>query len=251
MTRNRFQPPRKRARHKAKEKKKINNRIRSLRQQLEYKKVQLTSSDLMAAFFAKESEIPNIQALRHEISRRLATASSVAIVALIEKYERDYKRGIRLDAYRKRHRWRRADVGRLLQIGVSHAGQRRIGRLLTSKAVGRGVVHKSISFQEMAVSVGHFWTRLFDRDTPPNERRLLYKQTRWWPDFIEAAYRGERMSVSSTEAEARVAAASGVSASEVHRLCQMVRNARGNAAPEDPPTTAEELRRHLEFGPAR
>jgi transcriptional regulator with XRE-family HTH domain len=167
---------------------------------------------------------------------------------------------VRLRALRKRKDWRKADLPRLLYIGVPPAGQRRIAKLLKSKSPGRGVVPPSKSFLEEIVDGWETMKGLADPATPPNIRRKLYEKTRWWPYFIEAAYRGELKKVkggtawhhrrASEFAEQEVAAAVGISASKVHQLCQQVRDWRGGApAPADEPSTsATELKQYLEVG---
>jgi hypothetical protein len=181
-----------------------------------------------------------------------------ALLQILLDFERQHKRGVRLRALRKRDKWRKADIKRLVEIGVAPAAQRRMRRLIDRRSPGRGVVPRSRSLPEIIID----GFRLADPATPARTRRDLYKKTPWFPSMVEAAYRGELEKAkrergdpasphlkASDIAKERVADAAGLSAAKVHQICFQVRADRGEVLPDAPATSAEALRRHLEQGP--
>jgi hypothetical protein len=202
--------------------------------------------------------VADLLGLPREVLPRFVEKVAKAFVYGLWRLERDHGRGVRLRALRLRHRWRKADVPRLLRLPgwASHATSLRINKLLKDEkfARGRGVVSLSMRLPEKIFGVWDFANRLWGSDTPAHERVALYKKTRWWPYFVEAAYRGELERVSSAAAaQENVAKAASISPAEVHRLCQQVRDERGDSPPDDrdcPPTTAAALKQHLEKGPS-
>jgi transcriptional regulator with XRE-family HTH domain len=183
-----------------------------------------------------------------------------AFTAVLEGWKTQYERGVRLRALRKRRHWRKADISRLLDIGVKSAAQRRMSKIWKGKdKPGRGVVSDPKSFLEATNDVLTIGKRLADPATPALERRELYKKTPWWPDIIEAAYRGElekakgnttwRHLRASEVAKDEVAEAAGITPAHVHQLCHQVRAKRGDAPADEPATSAAELKQHLENGP--
>jgi hypothetical protein len=185
-----------------------------------------------------------------------ALALARAAAPYLRKLERDHARGVLARALRKRKRWRKADVVRLLDIGAAAgrprpAALRQIKKLLEAKSSDRGVVDLTPSLPEAIGSILKF-ARRFGSDTPPAEQRRVwrnfFKKTRWFALMVEAAVRGERELVAkAATAEQSVAKAAGISAAQVHRLCAQVR---AEGPPDEPAMTAAELAQHLEKGPS-
>ena len=201
---------------------------------------------------------------------RIVQGFAVASFNWINAVEREHKEQLKRRALDQRSRWRKADVPRLLRldVGAEPAERMDMAKLLEGGGPrgGRGVVPEPETLGEEIVDFVTFGQKLFGPDTPPNVRCALYKQTRWWPYFVEAAYRGElreareslrggrlndRHGATPSEiAKEAVAEAANISLATVHALCQRVRNERGSAEPDDPEMTASELRAHIEEGPA-
>jgi hypothetical protein len=177
--------------------------------------------------------------------------------------EEAHRNGARLRAYRKRHHWRKADVVRLLNLGVNKAAQQRMARMLQSKSPGRGVVIPYIPLCESIL----IWARQFQEfgapATHPNIRLAFLKSTPWWPNFIEMMYRAElavlqqdrRRHVQefgrekpSELAECAVSEVVGLSPASVHALCRRVRHERKHGPPKDPALPVSEFKRVLATG---
>ncbi len=127
--------------------------------------------------------------------------------------QRNHRRAACLDAYRRRDRWRTADVPHLMRLGVCRPAERRIQRILASKNPGRSVVKKYLPLEAVIMEWLEFYAELIDDQTPPRRRLALLKQMRWWPYVVEGLYRSEhdaartaRRKSPSEYAEARVAA---------------------------------------------
>jgi hypothetical protein len=155
----------------------------------------------------------------------------VVIFSHWEEWQKNHQRRARLDAYRRRHQWRKADVSRLLNLGVP---RQRIERVIDeNKGRGRGVVQKYQSLEEMWMQAAEQFSALLSPDTPPKTRLKILKQTAAWRYVVEALYRGEhaaakeaRQKSPSERAELNVAACLGITDSQVHKLCGTVRNER-------------------------
>jgi hypothetical protein len=177
--------------------------------------------------------------------------------------EEEHLRKARLRAYRNRHRWRKADIPRLLKLGVNIAAQRRMARILESKSSGRGVVGEYISLFDTLC----FWERQFQEfgtaSMHPNSRLAFIKTTPWWPNFVEAMYRAKLAALQedrhhqiqeygrgkrSEHAEQAVADIVGLSSATVHAICQKVREKQKHGAPKDPALSISEFQRVLETG---
>jgi hypothetical protein len=106
--------------------------------------------------------------------------------------QRPIFRWINIVLYRRRAEWRKADIPHLLRIGVSSiAASRRMARLLDAtgkESTGRGVISAPKDFPTAIVDTWKLGKALWDPATPAHVRRERYKQTRWFPDFVEAAY---------------------------------------------------------------
>jgi hypothetical protein len=148
-----------------------------------------------------------------------------------ESWQEAHNRQARLTAYRRRTRWRKADLPRLVELGIPrHRIERIIG---ANRCRGRGVVphHQTLdaAMTEMAAQFGI----LLSSETPPHARLATLKQTPLWPEIVEALYRGEHAAAkerrersASTLAEELVARCLGLSDSSVRKVCVAVRKAR-------------------------
>jgi hypothetical protein len=187
--------------------------------------------------------------------------------------ERERREELKRRALSLKPQWRKADVPRLLRLGIG--GEPTDGRYMAmllegeGPRGGRGVVPEPKTIAEEVVEWIRLGQELFDPAAPPDRRCALYKETRWWPHLIEAAYRGElrkarvslrgvrmneRYGATASEiAEESVADAvpntiSTISAATVHALCQRARDERGSEEPEYPEMTAAELKELIEKG---
>jgi hypothetical protein len=201
--------------------------------------------------------------LAPEALEGFATRAAHGFAVVVKEQERLYDRGVRLRALRKRHRWGKADLERLLRLPgrSSPATKARMARLAQDGRLGRPVVDQPKALPEKIVDGWNFYLRLWDPATPPYLRRKLYRQTSWWPRLIECSYRGELRRAkaarvidrrsphikASEVAQAEVARAAGISEAQVHAICQRIRDQGGS---DDPEMGAAQLRRHLENGPA-
>ena len=192
---------------------------------------------------------------------------------LAEDLKKQFDRKICTRALRRRHAWRKADVANLLLLPgkASEATQRQIRRVAIAKDKnGRGVVPTPETFEEALGDGFSAMSQMADPATSFEERCKLHAQASpWHGRLIEAAYRGElakqrlRHAGSSEPhlplseiAEDKVGKAAGISRSQVHQLCQLMRDERsaaerraatrsGHAVELDSPMTAAELKRHL------
>ena len=176
------------------------------------------------------------------------------------KAECNYARHLKLEALRKRHHWRLADIPRLQELGIPSSAARYVEKALETRRRGRGVVAQPMTLGTTIIDHIKKLKILSDPSTPAHVRRSIYKTTVWFPYFVEAAYRGEleRACATTSErsvpklrahmiAEERVAQAAGISCAQVRALSHRVRRD-GAALPDEPPTSAAELRKHLEKG---
>jgi hypothetical protein len=114
------------------------------------------------------------------------TFAECLLNSLLETIERSYERGLRLRAYRRRHEWRKADLWRLLDLGVTPAAQRRLARLQFDKSPGRGVIPPYKSLSAVTWEVWDLARALWDPATSAAQRMAAYKKTTWFPHFVEA-----------------------------------------------------------------
>jgi len=174
---------------------------------------------------------------------------SMVIASQWEDWQENHQRRARLDAYRCRYQWRKADVSRLLNLGVP---RQRIERVIANNRFrGRGVVQDYQSLDEMLMQAGEQISVLLSPDAPPVTRLKILKKTFVWPYVVESLYRGEhaaareaRQKSASTYAELRVAGCLGISDSQVHKICVGVRQERKS---ESKPSEGESMFRIQEF----
>jgi hypothetical protein len=153
------------------------------------------------------------------------------IMASWASWQKAHDRKARLAAYGRRTRWRKADVPRLVELGIP---RHRIERIIDgNKQRGRGVVPRYQSLDAMMMEMAEKFGVLLAPQTPPHLRRATLKQTPLWPEVVEALYRGEYaaakedgMRAPSTHAEGLVAKCLGISDSSVRKTCGTVRKTR-------------------------
>jgi hypothetical protein len=210
-------------------------------------------------------------------TRTLLEALVEVATAYLERLGRQHYRRAQAQALGRRGDWKKGDgrpLNRLFAGEAKPATQRRIlllGELKGKAAQGRPVVDVPKKLDQQIIGAVQFCTELWSADTPPETRRELYKQTKWFPYFVESAYRGELRAAKlaaggkrkslhdgallspSEKAKQTVASAAGISVSLLDKLCDKVRKERKGDPPNDRQdcreTSAAELARHLENGP--
>jgi len=164
----------------------------------------------------------------------------VYIMSSWEAWQDAHIRQTRLAAYRRRARWRKADLPRLVELGIP---RRRIERIIdANRCRGRGVVPRYQSLDAMMTEMAAQFGALLSPETPPHTRLAILKQTPFWPEIVEALYRGEHAAAkerrersASTLAEELVARCLGLSDSSVRKVCVAIRKARPlEAEPSEP-----------------
>lgn len=148
-----------------------------------------------------------------------------------KSWQEDHERKARLTAYRRRQRWRKADVPRLVELGIP---RHRIERIIDgNRRRGRGVVPRYQSLDAMMAESTEQFGILFAPETPPHTRLATLKKTPFWPEIVEALYRGEHAAARvdgvrspSTHAEEVTSGCLGISESLVRKICGTVRKAR-------------------------
>jgi hypothetical protein len=153
------------------------------------------------------------------------------VMASWEAWQEAHARQARLTAYRRRARWRKADLPRLIELGIPrHRIERNID---ANRCRGRGVVPHYQSLDVMMTEIAVQAGVLLSPETPPHARLATLKQTSVWPEIVEALYRGEHTAAkvrrersASTLAENLVAKCLGLSDSSVRKICVAVRKAR-------------------------
>ncbi|MBN9546985.1 MAG: hypothetical protein J0I19_16085 [Alphaproteobacteria bacterium] len=183
-----------------------------------------------------------------------------ALVAM-PNWEEQWIRQQRERALDRQKDWKLADRQRLQKLGLLPSAERLLQK---QHGRGRGVVAPVTSLGQYIVSGLNDLKTLFAPETPPSLRKETYKKFRWFPEFVEQAYRGELNRILSLRkpstrgeprrraselAEERVAEAAGISSAQVRKLCHQARKGYGGSPPP-PPTSAAELKAHLELGPS-
>ncbi|MGH7092069.1 MAG: hypothetical protein ACREFB_00865 [Stellaceae bacterium] len=148
-----------------------------------------------------------------------------------ETWQAEHNRKARLTAYRRRTRWRKADLLRLMELGIP---RHRIERIIdANRCRGRGVVPRYKSLDTTMAEMTAQFEVLLSPETAPHARLATLKQTPLWPEIVEALYRGEHAAAkerrersASTLAEELVARCLGLSDSSVRKVCVAVRKTR-------------------------
>jgi len=151
--------------------------------------------------------------------------------------EQQYQRKQLLSAYQVRRRWKKSDARRLKQLGASPAALRRVAK---TKTLGRPIVRKAHSLQEILCTRYLELRPLFDPDSSKEARQKSFKLWPWYKHHVEALYRGEQRAIreSGTRSPAatareKVGKSLGISEDAVHAICQAVRNERKLFPEED------------------
>ena len=162
----------------------------------------------------------------YESAARLAERLTEGLAATDERH----RRAELLAAYKKRLKWKKADIKALKTLDVNAPARKRMSQL---RGRGRRTIepHESLDslIQRRINPVLTIWSPI----SQPPERRKALKLTPWWPHFVEALYRGEHSSAkergitgASSHAEEVLGKALGISASTVHALCKEIRKMR-------------------------
>ena len=104
--------------------------------------------------------------------------------------EEDYERSLALQAYRCRRRWKASDLERVRALPKTRLSEKRLARLRNLPRRGRPVVRQHQSLPHLLINNLQVAQGLFSPGTLPLKRVQLLKQTRFWPYFAEALYRG-------------------------------------------------------------
>lgn len=110
-----------------------------------------------------------------------------SIEAWADGQERRFWRRQLRDAYRRRHHWKKADIGRLRSLGVSPTAERRMRRL---SGQGRPVIRQPRELHEEIVEKFGAIGALINGSASSRERLQALKQWPWWRHDVEALYRG-------------------------------------------------------------
>jgi len=179
------------------------------------------------------------------------------LVTWAQNAERRHSRAQLLDAYRRRHAWKKSDIPRLESLGVNVAARRRMERLAGR---GRPVVRPHQPLDVAIVTKLNAFRSLVDPEASPDERRQALRLWPWWPHYVEALYRGEYAIAkqrgtkgASVETELAVGKALAISAAAVHSLCGRIRRMRKDdeESANFPAMTLAELETWMQTGKGR
>jgi hypothetical protein len=142
------------------------------------------------------------------------------------KAERAHHREALLQAYQRRHDWRKADVPKLRALGVNRAAQKRIAAIECKSGRGRGVVKRYRPLDDFLLDGAMGYVAMLSPDTKPKERLTLLKKSKVWPYVVFALHRhqyGQTKQAGTPspaeEAEHVVGEFTGISAAQVRKLC--------------------------------
>jgi hypothetical protein len=176
--------------------------------------------------------------------QKLVTDAIEKISTALNRAERAHNRAALLQAYKRRHSWKKADIPRLLTLDLNDIARRRLERVAGGR--GRPVVSPHRPFAEVIeVTLANLQT-MFDESTSPTDRLKMLRKTPWWPYFVEALYRDEyesakagKIKSASSIAERSVGDTFNVSPELVRKICGEVRRKRkdGTALPDSPAIT--------------
>jgi hypothetical protein len=157
-------------------------------------------------------------------------AASDRFAGWAKSLEEGHRRRQLLEAYRKRHAWKRGDISKLRKLDLSRIAMRRVERI---QGVGRPVVKAPAPLVEVILKGLSSINALFNPEVGAADRRRAFKEWPAYPQFVEALYRGEHALAkerldrnASVEGEICVGRAIGISSATVHALCGQVRAAR-------------------------
>lgn len=159
-----------------------------------------------------------------------------AIMEAADHADREHNRAELLQAYRRRHQWKRSDIPRLESLGVNAAARSRMRRLPSRR--GRPSVRPHISLAQLILVKANALGTVFDPNITPSSRRRALKNSPWWKHYAEALYRGEREEARATgvpgpadHAERVVGRALGISPSSLRSICRPIRRMRDRHEP--------------------
>lgn len=151
------------------------------------------------------------------------------LAELEEHIEREHEKAKLLAAYRLRHRWKASDAGKLRQLKLSPAAERRVAQL---DGRGRPIVTHATSASNFVQKALHLMIAL-DVKASPRDRLAAIKITHWWPHYVEAVYRGEYeaakaegLGSAAERTEVLIAEYLGISSAVVRKLCTRIRKLR-------------------------
>ncbi|WP_426409237.1 hypothetical protein [Bradyrhizobium ganzhouense] len=185
----------------------------------------------------------------------LVVAVSQSLAGWAESLERNYRRGLLLKAYRRRHEWKKSDLSRLEKLDVNPVARRRMQAVA---GLGRPVVSQPQSIEEFVLERLNAFSVLLSPESSAHDRRRCFRTWPWWKHHVEAYYRGElRLAQergekgASAEAEIRVGAALGLSSSLVHSICGEIRLMRQDdeQSANFPEETIRDYERWMNHGP--
>jgi hypothetical protein len=160
-------------------------------------------------------------------AERLMIAFTQWAQGTAENAERKHHRHELLEAYRRRHHWKKADLPHLRTLAVNPAARRRMSALT---GVGRPVVRPHEPLSTLLTSRLRSFQALHDPNTLPHVRKRALKQWPWWNHYVEALYRGELADAqscgirrASLAAEDIVGKAFNISGASVRKICAQIR----------------------------
>lgn len=180
-----------------------------------------------------------------EATDMLANAASQTA----QRVERSHERGELLRIYRRRRKWKKADIVRLETYDLNKAARKQVVELATARKLGRGAIKPFKTWSQHMKAVIQYFEKLHDPTIKGNERlRLLRQHRSWYPQFVEMTYRGEyerlkRLGCSAAYdvAEQSVADAFFISRPTVHKLCVDARKRFAVGHAKSPSITVAEL----------
>lgn len=123
----------------------------------------------------------------------MVRSAAIALESWCDAVERHHRDQLKKHALALRQHWRKADVPRLLRLGIGGepADGRYMAMLLEGGGPrgGRAVVPMPTTVAEEILDWVRLGQTLVALAAPPHIRRAVYQKTRWWPHLIEAAYR--------------------------------------------------------------
>lgn len=145
----------------------------------------------------------------------------------VREADRQYKRAELKQAYEQRRSWRKSDIPRLQTLELNQQARLRLSRL-TGR--GRPVVRPHLPLSKFLVGGLVTYLIAYGPNSARSERLPALKQTKFWPHYVEALYRGEHAQAKarnvgspSSVAEETVGRAVHMSASAVHAMCGKIR----------------------------
>lgn len=157
------------------------------------------------------------------------TPDTSFIKLVTELFDREHERAKLLAAYRLRHRWKASDASKLRQLKLSPVAERLVVQL---EGRGRPIVTHATPASSFLQKAAYMMIAL-NEQVSSRERLAAIKNTRWWPHYVEAVYRGEYEAAKMQETrsaasitEEIIAKNLGISPAVVRKLCAKIRRMR-------------------------